>query len=109
MDDVIVWIIIAAFYAPLHYLLPVLILFITGREPEAVRRQLIRGALFDATLSMLVAFTVVIALVRDGWMSVAMSVLLLSMAYPFLRIWRHRREIEGDTAVTPADNKGQRA
>ena len=29
MNDVIVWIIIAAFYAPLHYLSPALFLFIT--------------------------------------------------------------------------------
>jgi len=93
MDDLIVWIIIAAFYAPLHYLLPVLILFITGREPEAIRRRLIRSALLDSTLSMLVAFLVVIVLVRHGQMSVAMSLLLLSMGFPLLRIWRHRREI----------------
>jgi len=93
MDDFIAWVIIAAFYAPLHYLLPVLVLFITGREPEAVRRRLIRGAVLDSTLSMLAAFAVVIALVRYGWMSAAMSVLLLSMGAPFVRIWRHRREI----------------
>jgi hypothetical protein len=93
MDDVIVWIIIAAFYAPLHYLLPVLVLFITGREPEAIRTRLIRRALIDCTLSMLIAFAIVIALVRHGWISTAMLILLASMGFPFLRIWRHRREI----------------
>jgi hypothetical protein len=93
MDDVIVWIIIAAFYAPLHYLLPALILFITGNEPEDVRKRLIRGALVDSTLSMVIAFAIVIALVNTGWISVAMLVLLLSMFYPFLRILRHRKEI----------------
>lgn len=93
MDDLVVWIIIAAFYAPLHYLLPVLVLFITGRESEQTRRRLIRGAVIDSTLSMLLAFGVVIALVQQGWMSLAMLILLLSMGLPFVRIWRHRREI----------------
>jgi hypothetical protein len=95
MDDVIVWIIIIAFYAPLHYLLPVLILFITGNEPEEQRRTLIRGALIDSTLSMIVAFVIIIALVSSGWISVAMLMMLVSMFYPFLRIFRHRKEISG--------------
>ncbi|MCB1785706.1 MAG: hypothetical protein H6955_14345 [Chromatiaceae bacterium] len=93
MDDIIVWIIIAAFYAPLHYLLPVLVLFITGREPEAVRRRMIRQALIDSTWSMLAAFAIVISLVSQGRLSLAMLVLLLSIGAPFIRIWRHRREI----------------
>lgn len=95
MDDVIVWIIIAAFYAPLHFLLPVLVLFITGSESEPVRRRLIRGALVDSAISMALAFLVVILLVQQGWMTAAMLILLLSMSVPFVRIWRHRREIAG--------------
>lgn len=93
MDDTIVWIIIVAFYAPLHYLLPVLILFITGNEPDEVRNRLIKGALIDSTLSMTVAFGVVIALVYSGRLFVAMLILMLSMLYPFIRIIRHRKEI----------------
>lgn len=93
MDDIVVWIIIIGFYAPLHYLLPVLVLFITGSEPEPLRRRMIKRALFDSTLSMVVAFLVVIFLVNRGWMSPAMLILLLSMLFPFFRIWRHRREI----------------
>jgi hypothetical protein len=93
MDDIVAWIIIAGFYAPLHYLIPVLVLFITGQEADAVRRRLIRRAVIDSTLSMVVAFSAVIALVRQGWMSLAMSTLLASMLYPFIGIWRHRREI----------------
>ncbi len=93
MDDVIVWVIIIAFYAPLHYLLPVLILFITGNEPEEQRKNLIRGALLDSTLSMIVAFVIIITLVSNGWISVAMLTMLVSMFYPFLRIFRHRKEI----------------
>jgi len=93
MDNLIVWLIIVAFYAPLHYLLPVLVLFITGSEPDEIRRDLIRRALRDSTLSMIGAFTIVIYLVERGVMSVAMLILLVSMLYPFIGIWRHRREI----------------
>jgi hypothetical protein len=96
MNDLVVWLIIAAFYAPLHFLLPILVLFITGRESDAVRSRLMRRALLDSAVSMIAAFVVVIALVRAGWMSSAMAVLLVSMTLPFLRIWRHRRVIRGE-------------
>jgi hypothetical protein len=95
MDDAVVWIIIIAFYAPLHYLMPILVLFITGNETEEVRWRLIRGALLDSSISMVIAFAVVIALFKAGWIFPAMLLLLLSMFYPFLRILRHRREIVG--------------
>ena len=54
-----------------------------------------RRALIDSTLSMLVAFAIVITLTRLGHMLPAMLMLLVSMLYPFLRIWLHRREITG--------------
>ncbi|OOZ41789.1 hypothetical protein [Solemya elarraichensis gill symbiont] len=93
MNDVITWIIIAVFYAPLHYLLPVLFLFITGEEAESVRKQLIRAAIIDSTISMLIAFGVVILLVNKGMISIAMLILLLSMLYPFVRIIRQRKKL----------------
>ena len=95
MSDITVWIIVIAFYAPLHYLLPVLFLFITGQETEQTRRALIRGALIDASLSMAAAFALAIVLVNLGWIGWAMAALLLSMGMPFVRILRHRREITG--------------
>lgn len=93
MDDWIVWIIIIAFYAPLHYLLPVLILFITGKESEEQRKQLIRSALIDSTISMVVAFCIVILLANAGWMLVAMLFMLISMFYPLARILRFRKTL----------------
>lgn len=95
MNDLTVWIIVITFYAPLHYGLPVLFLFITGEEPEAVRTRLIRSAVIDATLSLVVTFVVAILLVRSGWIGLAMLVLLVSLLSPFVRILRHRREISG--------------
>ncbi len=93
MDNLVIWLIIIAFYAPLHYLLPVLFLFITGRESEKVRKGLMRRGLIDSTLSMVGAFAIVIYLAEQGTMSAAMLILLISMAYTFIGIWRHRREI----------------
>jgi|GEM_PF-1403344 len=93
MNDFIVWIIIIAFYAPLHYSLPVIILFITGEESEDTRKALIRRALIDSTLSMLVAFAIAIVLVNMDMMIWAMLALLLSMPLPFVRILQHRKEI----------------
>ena len=96
MDNLVVWLIIIAFYAPLHYLLPVVFLVITGRESEALRQRLIRRALIDSTLSLVGAFVIVIYLAEQRMMSTAMLILLLSMPYPFIGIWRNRREITAD-------------
>jgi hypothetical protein len=93
MADPVAWLIVIGFYAPLHFLLPVLVLFITGHETEALRRKLIRHALIDAGVSMIAAFALAIYLAQEEDLSTAMLILLLSMAVPFVRIWRHRREI----------------
>ena len=90
MDTTIVWLIIALFYAPLHYLLPLLVVVMTGREEgEARKRRLVTTAI-DCSLSMVIAFAVVIWLAADR-LQLAMVVLLLSMATPYLRIWLHHR------------------
>lgn len=95
MDNMVVWIIIIAFYAPLHFLLPVLMLFITGNESEPVRRLLIRRALIDSALSLMGAFVIAILLVNMEQMLVAMLILLVSILVPFIRIFMHRREFQG--------------
>ncbi len=93
MNDSIVWVIIVAFYAPLHYLLPALFLFITGNESEELRKNLIKRALIDSTLSMLLAFVIAIFLVKSGYMIWAMVALFCSMPVPFLRVFTHRSEM----------------
>ncbi len=96
MSDLVIWIIVVAFYAPLHFMLPVLFLFITGRESEDVRQQLIRSVVRDAFVSMVVAVALAVLLVQLGWMLPAMLLLMLSMAMPFLRIVRSRRLLAGE-------------
>jgi hypothetical protein len=62
---------------------------IRDREGDARRRRLVATAI-DCTLSMAIAFAVVIWLAADR-LQLAMLVLLLSMATPYLRIWLHHR------------------
>ena len=94
MDDPIVWIIIIAFYAPLHFMLPLLFLFIVGHESETARKQLMRNALIDAALSMVVAFVLAGILVNYEHIALAMVSLILAMLVPFIRIIRNRRVLE---------------
>ena len=93
MEDPIIWIIIIAFYAPLHFMLPVLFLFIVGHETESLRKDMIRKALIDAAVSMVVAFAIAIVLVNYEQIALAMVVLILFMLAPFIRIVKHRRLI----------------
>ncbi len=90
MDTTVVWLIIALFYAPLHYLLPMLVVVMTGVEEGEARKRRLIATVIDCTLSMVLAFVVVIWLAADR-LEVAMFVLLLSMATPYLRIWLHHR------------------
>jgi uncharacterized membrane protein YesL len=94
VDDPVIWIIIIAFYAPLHFMLPVLFLFIVGHETEAVRTQLIRSALIDAALSMAVAFALAVMLVNYDQIALAMVILMLFMLVPFVRIIWNRRTLK---------------
>jgi uncharacterized membrane protein YesL len=94
MNDPIIWIIIFVFYAPLHFMLPVLFLFIVGHESDTDRKLLIRNALIDAALSMVVAFTLAILLVYYEQVAFGMVVLVLFMSAPFVRIIRNRRVLK---------------
>jgi len=94
VDEPIIWIIIIVFYAPLHFMLPVLFLFIVGDESETVRKQLIRSAIIDAAVSMVVAFSLAIILVNYSQIALAMVALILFMLTPFIRIIRNRRIIK---------------
>ena len=89
MDQVITWIIIAAFYAPLHFAGPVGVAILITPSAEN-RQRLVRYMLIDCTLSMLVAFALVISLVTSN-LGVAMAILLISMLVPYLLLFVHRQ------------------
>jgi hypothetical protein len=85
MTDTIAWIIAVAFYAPFHYLGPLLVSFLTGTETPPERKRLIIVILIDCTLSMLVAFFLAYWLYKSN-LQLAMLMLLLSMCIPYLHI-----------------------
>ena len=88
MNDAVVWLIIAAFYAPLHYGGPIGVAILTTPS-LALRHRLVRYMLIECSLSMLLAFALVIWLVKDQ-LGLAMLILLLSMLVPYLSLLAHR-------------------
>ncbi len=89
LNDWLVWLIIALFYAPLHFLPPVLIVLLGSDSGE--RRQRLIGTLFDCSASMAFSLATVIWLVARDRLTVAMGILLLSMGLPYIRLLLHRR------------------
>jgi hypothetical protein len=97
MDSFITWIVIALFYIPVHYLLPVLVVLM--RSSDRQRRRAVRDTVIDCSLSMLLSFAVVIWLVSQERIGLAMAILLLSMSLPYIRILARGRaapDPEGD-------------
>jgi len=84
MDDFIVWLIIALFYAPLHYLGPILL--VAMRTDEAQRRGAMIKTIMDCSVSMLLSFGLVVWLASD-YLLLAMILLLCSMFVPYVRIF----------------------
>jgi hypothetical protein len=85
MEEPIVWLIILLFYAPLHYLLPLLIVFLRHAEDPEARRQHLKATAIDCTFSMVVGFSLVLVLAQDNLFP-AMLILLVSLFTPYLRI-----------------------
>jgi hypothetical protein len=92
LDTLITWLIIALFYAPLHFLVPMLVVFIASADAPLERKARLTATAIDCTLSMTIAFSLVIWLVGER-MVLAMSLLLVSMATPYLRIALQRRQV----------------
>jgi len=85
MNDPVAWAIIALFYAPLHYLLPLLIVFFRNADDPALRRRRLKASAIDCTLSMAIAFALVLFVVERAMLP-AMTILLLSLLFPYLRL-----------------------
>ena len=83
MDNTIVWIIIIGFYAPLHYMPPVLLVLF--KTPEERRKAELKGAIIDCTISMVLAFVLVYLVGLDN-MLLAMMILLLALFLPYVRV-----------------------
>lgn len=85
MTDTIVWFIALSFYAPFHYLGPMLVGFLTGKEAPEQRKRLIKAIAIDCTISMFVAFTIAFWIFQTN-LQLAMLILLISMVVPYLHI-----------------------
>jgi len=89
MDSTVTWLIIALFYAPLHFLVPLLVVLVRSEGPQR-RRRALRLTLLDCSLSMAASFALVIWLAGSARLTTAMLVLLLSLALPYIRIFTRR-------------------
>ena len=85
MDNTIVWIIIAGFYAPLHFIPPILLVMFKT-TPEN-RNFCLKRSIIDCSFSMLVAFGLVFYLGADKIL-LAMSILLVALLVPYIRVTR---------------------
>jgi hypothetical protein len=83
MDNTIVWIIIIGFYAPLHYLPPILLILFN--TPEEDKKAGLKGAVTDCTVSMILAFALVYLVGLDN-MLLAMTILLIALFLPYIRV-----------------------
>lgn len=83
MDDVIVWIIIIGFYAPLHFLPPILLILFNTHTDE--RKQALVRAVVDCSASMVLAFVLVYFIGLDN-MLLAMGILLGALFLPYVRV-----------------------
>jgi len=83
MDNTIVWIIIAGFYAPLHFIPPALLVLF--KADEEMRKTCLKRSLLDSSLSMLLAFGIVYYIGLEN-MSLAMGVLLVAILLPYIRV-----------------------
>jgi hypothetical protein len=99
MDTAVFWVIIALFYAPLHYLIPMVIVFFQNVDNPAARKKQMIATAIDCSISMTLAFALVIWLSGER-LQMAMFVLMISMSLPYFRIWLHRRNNSNKEAVS---------
>ncbi|MGD2082145.1 MAG: hypothetical protein PVF91_04215 [Chromatiales bacterium] len=90
MLDPLTWLVFALVYAPLHYMLPLWLAWLTGVETGRERGRLVRAIVLDCTLSLGLAITAALCLVNPAPQS-AMAVLLAAVFAPYTHIWLYRR------------------
>ncbi len=84
------WFIALGFFAPLHYLGPLAVLFFTGAEGGERRRLLLRKIVLDCTLVLVLLFP--LAAWLSGSRPLAGGLLFLALAaLPYLRLYWLRR------------------
>jgi uncharacterized protein (DUF2062 family) len=83
VDPILLWIIIAAFYAPIHFALPALLVMLSGSDTEEQRRRRrLRRTMLHCGVQMLIALPLAWFLSTKS-MPWAMAVLGASMLAPY--------------------------
>jgi hypothetical protein len=95
MPDLTTWAIVALFYAPLHFLIPILVVSMRAPDPVS-RNRAIFAAAVDCGTSMLLAFALAIWL-ADEYLQWAVVVLLTFMLLPYLRALRPMSAEDGES------------
>ncbi|PIE24170.1 MAG: hypothetical protein CSA62_05030 [Planctomycetota bacterium] len=90
MDPILIWVMIAAFYAPIHFAIPALIVLLTGNHNEEQRRRRLRHTMLHCAVDMLIALALA-GFLFDKSLPWSMAVLAISMLlpYPILLLSRH--------------------
>lgn len=91
MDSFIVWLIIALFFAPLHYLIPILVVVLNLKHPDE-KSHAVKTTIIDCTISMLIGFGAIFLFFMDD-LEIAILILLLAFISPYIWIFLIRREI----------------
>jgi len=90
MNDIDVWLIGALFYAPIHYLGPLLVIVLNASADDPLFAARIKLTVVECTLTMVAAFGLAALLFRNH-PGVTTLVLASAMAVPYLHLWVARQ------------------
>lgn len=84
----------AIFYIPFHVGPPVLLSLLYGRDAEQ-RKIYVKQILLESFLTMIISLTAFFMLWQTR-LGVAIAVMLVMMAIPYFRVWRFKKQGEGE-------------
>jgi hypothetical protein len=99
MNDMTGWLIGLAFYAPIHYLGPALVVLLTGSADQQARKLRFKTAIVECTVSMLLAFGLAVWLF-DAHPTWAVAALTTAMLIPYLHLYLTRNRLSIDPSDT---------
>lgn len=101
MKDSLTWIIFGLGYIPMHFMMPLLLAFMTGAETPEERKALLRYLCMEGCISLVMVGLAAFLLLNLDTMY-ALTALLLGPTLPLAGLWLYRRR--KGTAWTQAAN-----
>ena len=83
-------IVTTVFYSPFHVGPPVMLALLYGRG-AAQKKQYAQHVLIESVLTMVVSLTAFFML-WESRLGIAISIMLVMMAVPYIRVWKYRKE-----------------